>query len=80
MKGPHLAQDCLALQNLSPEFKPKLHIRTSRDGLGQGCYYLSLSISPVWSCQISLLFTINLSFNQLIKDGGGVGGLSLALT
>lgn len=34
MMGPHLAQDCLALQNSSPLFKTKLHVRTSRDGLG----------------------------------------------
>lgn len=47
MMGPHLAQDCLALQNSSPLFKPKLHVRTSKDDWG--CHWISLSIFPIWS-------------------------------
>lgn len=44
MMGTHLTQDCLALQNSSPLFKPKLHVRTYEDGLGAG---LSLELF-VW--------------------------------
>lgn len=69
--GPHLAQDCLALQISSPLFKPKLHVRTSEDGRGAGLsleHFVRFSNLVTWKKSFSA-FTIYLCFIQLVKGG-----------